>query len=80
MAVAGEVVKKLVKPKRGPRKGSLSKADIKKARANQKVIGEHAWAINYSGYKDLILQRQGVEPGYTVEELIEIKKYSEAFK
>ena len=57
-----------------------SKADIKKARANQKVIGEHAWAINYSGYKDLILQRQGVEPGYTVEELIEIKKYSEAFK
>ena len=59
---------------------NVSKADIKKARANQKVIGDHAWAVNYSGYKDLILQRQGVEPGYTIEELLEVKKYSEAFK
>tara|TARA_Y100000593_G_scaffold49298_1_gene92900 strand:+ start:1425 stop:2261 length:837 start_codon:yes stop_codon:yes gene_type:complete len=58
----------------------VPKADIKKARANQKVIGDHAWAVNYSGYKDLILQRQGVEPGYTIEELLEVKKYSEAFK
>ena len=58
----------------------VSKTDVKKARANQKVIGDHAWAVNYSGYKDLILQRQGVEPGYTIEELLEVKKYSEAFK
>jgi len=58
----------------------ISKTDVKKARANQKVIGEHAWAINYSQYKDLILQRQGVKPGYTIDELIEIKKYSQAFK
>ena len=58
----------------------VSKTDVKKARANNKVIGEHPWAIQYSGYKDLILQRQGVEPGYTLEELLEIKKYSAHIK
>lgn len=55
----------------------LSKTDIKKARANQKVIGDHPWAIQYSGYKDLILERQGAEPGYTSEELEQIKKYTD---
>jgi len=54
-----------------------SKADIKKARANQKVIGDHPWAIQYSGYKDLILERQGTTPGYTDEELELIKKYTQ---
>ncbi len=54
----------------------ISKTDIKKARANQKVIGDHPWMIQYSGYKDLILERQGTTPGYTDEELLQIKKYT----
>lgn len=57
-----------------------SKSAIKKARANQKVIGDHPWAIQYSGYKDLILERQGVTPGYTEEELEQIKKYTAHIK
>jgi|1_EtaG_2_1085319.scaffolds.fasta_scaffold100491_3 hypothetical protein len=49
MAVAGEVVKKLVKPKRGPRKGSLSKADIKKHMEFMADIKTMGWGVFYNG-------------------------------
>lgn len=56
----------------------VSKTDIKKARSNQKVIGDHPWMIQYSAYKDLILERQGVTAGYTDDELDQIRRYTNA--
>lgn len=47
---------------------TLSKSDIQKARNNQKVIGD-GWQVQYSNYKDLLLAREGVQPGYTEAEL-----------
>lgn len=48
---------------------TISKTDISKARNNQKVIGDHPWAIQYSAYKDLIIQKEGTTPGYTEDEV-----------
>jgi hypothetical protein len=55
----------------------VSKTDIAKARNNQKVIGDHPWAIQYSSYKDLIIEREGTELGYTD---VELKKINLATK
>lgn len=56
-----------------------SKTAIQNARTNKKVIGtENSWKILYSSYRDLILQKQGVEKrGYsdeTVERICTITK------
>lgn len=52
----------------------VSTTDIGKARNGDKVIGgPDSWQILYSSYKDLILKAQGVSPGYTEEEIAQIK-------
>lgn len=56
----------------------ISDTDISKARTNKKVIGD-GWQIQYSPYKDLILKRQGVTPGYSDEELEFIKKVTKGY-
>jgi hypothetical protein len=58
---------------------SLSSTDISKARNNQKVIGDHPWAIQYSAFKDLILEREGVKAGYTDAELAKIKELTKGY-
>jgi hypothetical protein len=58
---------------------SLSKADISKARTNQKVIGSHPWAVNYSPYKNMIIEREGTTLGYTDEELNQIKELTKGY-
>jgi hypothetical protein len=56
----------------------VSNADISKARNNHKVIGD-GWKINYSSYKNLILDRQGTVAGYTKEELDYIIKITRGY-
>lgn len=53
----------------------VSKGDISKARNNQKVIGsEGKWKLDYSPFKDFILEKQGIKDrGYTEEEIEKIK-------
>lgn len=46
---------------------TISKDKISKARNNRGVIGD--WQVLYSDWKDFIIEKQGVEPGYTKEEL-----------
>ena len=58
---------------------SLSNSDITKARTNKKVIGDHPWIVQYSAYKDLIIQRQGVEAGYTSDELKYINEVTKGY-
>jgi len=51
-----------------------STTDISKARNGAKVLGDKdSWVITYSPYKALILAQQGVQEGYTDEELGIIK-------
>lgn len=57
----------------------LSKSDITKARNNRKVIGDHPYWIQYSSYKDLILEREGVKLGYSDEELAKIKELTKGY-
>lgn len=57
----------------------LSKTDIQKARNNQKVIGDHPWAIQYSPFKQLVLQREGVEAGYNELELKVIEELTKGY-
>lgn len=56
---------------------SLSKDAISKARNNRKVIGD--WQIDYSPYKDLIIQLQGDSLGYSFDELEYIRKATEGY-
>lgn len=59
---------------------SVSKGDISKARNNNKVIGdEGSWKIQYSNWKDKILNLQGVEAGYSDEELSTIKELTSGY-
>ena len=53
----------------------VSKTDISKARNGMKVIGDpEAWHVSYSSYKNLLLKAQGIiEPGYTEQEIEQIK-------
>lgn len=55
----------------------VSNNDISKARNGHKVIGD--WEILYSPYKDLILELQGQEPGYTPEEMKYIKEVTKGY-
>lgn len=48
---------------------TISKADICKARNNQKVIGD-SWQVAYSPYKDLIIAKEALRYGKTLEEYI----------
>lgn len=51
----------------------VSKTDISKARTNQKVIGDpDSWKIQYSDWKDKIIELQGATLGYSDEELLKI--------
>ena len=45
----------------------METAEIKKAMLGEKVIGG-GWEVNYSPYKDLILEKQGATLGYTDQE------------
>lgn len=59
---------------------SLSNDKISKARNNKAVIGgEDSWKITYSPYKDKIIERQGVELGYTDKELEFIKDVTKGY-
>jgi len=56
---------------------SVSKASISRARNNKAVIGD--WQVQYSEYKDLIIERQGVGVGYSPEEITKIKEYTNGY-
>ena len=59
----------------------VSDTDISKARNGMKVIGDpESWHISYSPYKQLILQRQGIEmAGYTEAEIERIKELTKGY-
>jgi len=56
---------------------TVSKTDISKARNGHKVIGD--WQATYSPYLDLIIEREGTQRGYTLEELEKIKELTSGF-
>lgn len=56
----------------------VSKTDIMKARNNQKVIGD-GWQVNYSPYKNLIIEREGSCLGYTDLELEIIRRETKGY-
>lgn len=56
---------------------SISKSKISLARNNRAVIGD--WQVQYSDYKDLLIERQGVGVGYTDEEIIKIREYTKGY-
>lgn len=58
---------------------AMKSSDITKARTNKRVVGDHPWAIQYSSYKDLIIERQGETQGYTSDELVQIKQLTAGF-
>lgn len=45
----------------------ISKADIAKMRNNKMVYGD--WQVKYSNYKDMIVEREGSDLGYTPREI-----------
>lgn len=47
---------------------TVSNADISKARTGKKVIGD-GWQVNYSPWKNLIIEKEGSTLGYTEEEI-----------
>lgn len=51
---------------------SISKSQISQARNGHKVLGD--WQILYSPYKDLIVEKEGTDLGYTLQELALIKE------
>lgn len=55
----------------------VSKSDIGKARQGKKVIGD--WQVQYSEYKDKIIELQGSEIGYTPEELAYILEKTKGY-
>jgi len=55
----------------------LPKSKIANARSNKAVIGD--WQVIYSGFKDLLIEREGSEPGYTEEELAYIKEQTAGY-
>lgn len=56
----------------------LSASDISKARNNKMVIGD-SWEVQYSSFKDLIIQREGTCLGYTEAELAKIKELTKGY-
>lgn len=58
----------------------VSKTDISKARNGSKVIGdEGSWQIQYSNWKDKIIELQGETLGYTNEEISIIKELTKGY-
>jgi hypothetical protein len=57
----------------------ISKSNITKARNNRKVIGDHPFWVHYSPYKNLILEKEGVTPGYTDKEIEKIKELTKGY-
>ena len=55
----------------------ISNDKISKARNNRSVIGD--WEIQYSSYKDKIIQLQGETLGYTIDELEKIKELTNGY-
>jgi hypothetical protein len=55
----------------------LPASRIANARNNKAVIGD--WQILYSSYKDLLIQKEGTEPGYDENELEYIKKCTSGY-
>lgn len=55
----------------------VSASDISKARNGHKVLGDYQ--VSYSPYKNLIIERQGSELGYTLEELEKINVYTKGY-
>lgn len=55
----------------------VPKDKISKARNNKAVIGD--WQIQYSNWKDMIVQMQGETLGYTIEELDKIKTLTDGY-
>lgn len=59
---------------------TVSKGDISKARNNAKVIGdEGSWKIQYSNWKDKILEIQGATLGYDQRELDIIREKTKGY-
>lgn len=56
---------------------SLSRDKITKARNNKAVIGD--WQVQYSDWKDKIIELQGETLGYTDEELARIKELTKGY-
>lgn len=59
--------------------GKVSKTDISKARTGKKVIGDHPWAVQYSVYKDLIIEKEGCGLGYSDSEIAKIKELTKGY-
>ena len=55
----------------------VSASAIQKARNNKAVLGH--WAIKYSDWKDLIIEKQGTVAGYTPEELKRIRELTAGY-
>jgi hypothetical protein len=55
----------------------VSKDKISKARNNHAVIGD--FQVQYSPWKNLWMQKQGVSPGYTAEELMKIREMTDGY-
>ena len=58
---------------------TLSKSNIGKARNGQKVIGDHPLAVQYSNYKNLIIEKEGASIGYTQSEITQIKNLTKGY-
>lgn len=59
---------------------SLSVSTIAAVRAGKKVVGDaDAWKIAYSDWKDLIINRQGAQVGYSNEELVKIHELTKGY-
>jgi|TARA_Y100000310_G_scaffold118355_1_gene117231 hypothetical protein len=56
---------------------TISRSDISKARNGHKVLGE--WQVLYSPYKDLIVEREGTQLGYSPEEIALIKEKTDGY-
>lgn len=56
---------------------TISKSKIVEARNNRAVIGD--FQVKYSPFKDLWIKKQGVEHGYTAEELIQISNLTKGY-
>lgn len=55
----------------------VNKSDISKARNGHKVIGD--WQVLYSPYKDLIIERESTQLGYTLEEIAIIREKTKGY-
>lgn len=55
----------------------LPNSQISKARTNKRVIGD--WQVQYSDWKDKIIELQGTTPGYTDEEIELINELTDGY-